>query len=68
MTPVRGSTTLARVDLTGIGHPYGCENCQSFVATGGPGPDQSVLVILRRIDLPDYPVDALRITVPASDY
>jgi len=66
VTSVRSATVVSRIDIRGVGRSYDFSNYQYFVIAGGTRPDHSILVLVRRIDLPGFPVDALSVASPTS--
>jgi outer membrane protein assembly factor BamB len=59
IVPVRGTQPVASAKVA-IGTRAYHANYQTFVVGGGPLPGGGMLILLRRVDLPGYPVIALR--------
>ena len=60
---VRGGTTLARVHLAIGTSAYGGGNARVFVVAAGQLGGRAIVVLVRRVDLPGYPVLALEVPI-----
>ncbi len=63
---VRGGATVAQVHLAIGTHGGRGTNIQVFAVAAGPLGSDAILVLVRRVDLPGYPVLALEVPIPAA--
>ena len=61
---VRTGATVTQVRIAVSSHSYDGSNYQVFVVGAAPLGAHAILVLLRRIDVPGFPVLALAVTVP----
>jgi outer membrane protein assembly factor BamB len=63
--PVRGNGIIARATLRLGSATYGGANYEDFIVGAGPLPGGATLMLLRRVDVSNYPLLALRVS-PSS--
>jgi hypothetical protein len=61
---VRSAAVVTQVRIAVSSKSYDGSNYQVFVVAAGPLGAHAILVLLRRIDVPGFPVLALAVTVP----